>query len=98
MRNRFRGKRGKKQFWENLQLLFAFFVVVLAIISFFLYRNNRVVFALCFFAAAAMQFFTGTAKLVSESKEKKERRVAVFCYFLAFVLLALGVMALLSSL
>ena len=98
MRNRFRGKREKKQFLEDLKLLFSFLVVILAIISFFLYRKNRVVFALCFFAAALMQFFAGTAKLVSESKEKKERRVAVFCYFLAFVLLALGVMALLISL
>ncbi len=95
MKNSFGMGRGRKQFWENLQLIFAFLVVILAVLSFFLYQNNRIVFALCFFAAAAMQFCAGSAKMIPNAQHRRLLQAVIFWYLCALLFLALGILALL---
>lgn len=95
MKNSFGLGRSRKQVWENLQLMMAFLVIILAVLSFFLYQKNRIIFALCFFAAAVMHFFAGCVKLTPNDQHKRSLQAAVFWYLCAVIFLVLGVITLL---
>jgi hypothetical protein len=95
MKNSFGLGRSKKQMWENLQLIAAILVLVLSVLSFFLYQSNRLIFALVFFAAALMQFFAGCVKMTPNDQHKRSLKAAIFWYFCAVFFLALAVLTLL---
>lgn len=95
MKNSFGLGRSRKQVWENLQLLMALAVIVLAVLAFFLYQKNRIVFALCFFAAGMMHFFAGCVKLTPNDQHKRAIQAAIFWYLCAIIFMAFGVITLL---
>lgn len=98
MKNGAPSRRSRTQIWENLELVMAIVLIALCILSFFIYQKNRIVFALCFFAAGLRYFFAGCEKLTLDSHHRRKIGQAICWYLVACFFWAFAVIALLISL